>query len=83
MAQSVNHPTLDFSSVCDLRVLRSSPESGSMLSTESVSPSLFSPAPPPAHALSLKLRKKVLVSGKIGFELRSYYFRLSFFWTLV
>jgi len=43
VAQSVEHPTFDFGSGHDLRVLGSSPESGPMLSTEfawlSLSPS--------------------------------------------
>ena len=51
VAQLVKCPTLDFSSGLDLRVLESSPESGSGLSVESVCP--FLSVPPPAHALSL------------------------------
>ena len=35
MAQSVKHPTLDFGSGHDLRVVGSSPTSGSVLSAES------------------------------------------------
>ena len=42
MAQSVEHPTLDFGSGHDLRVLGSSPTSNSMLSGESAPDSLSS-----------------------------------------
>ena len=40
VAQSVEHLTVDFSSGGDLRVVRSSPASGSMLSANSTFPSL-------------------------------------------
>ena len=47
MAQSFEHPTLDFGSGHDLRVVRSSPVSGSVYSAESAQDSLpllpFSP----------------------------------------
>ena len=36
VAQSVKHPTLDFSSGHDLMVVRSSPASGSALTTQSL-----------------------------------------------
>ena len=42
VAQSVEHLTLDFGSGHDLRVVRSSPLSGSMLGVESAWDSLFS-----------------------------------------
>ena len=45
MAQSTEHPILDFSSGRDLIVLRCSPESGSMLSVEAVWDSLLLPLP--------------------------------------
>lgn len=44
MAQSVVHPTFGFGSGCDLRAMRLSPKSASMLSTESPRDSL--PLPP-------------------------------------
>ena len=50
MPQLVKHPTLDFSSGRDLRVVGSSPTLGSMLNGESTSSS----APTPTRALSLK-----------------------------
>ena len=50
MAQSVKHPTLDFSSGHDLQVMGWGPTMGSMLSVEpvwdSVSLSLSVPSPP-------------------------------------
>ena len=58
MAQLVKHPTLDFSSDLDLRVLGSSPTLGSTLSVESACSSPSSP--PPAHALSLSQMSKIL-----------------------
>jgi len=51
VAQSVERPTLDFGSDHDLRVLESSPASGSALSVESACPSPSTP--PPARTLSL------------------------------
>ena len=61
MPQSVKKPTLDLSSVDDLRVVRSSPMSGSMLSMkptwDSLSPSSSAP-PHPSHVLSLE--KKII-----------------------
>ena len=57
MTQSVTWPTLDFGSGHDLRVLRSSPASGSALSRESAS--VFSVSfCPPTSALSLFLSNK-------------------------
>ena len=59
MAQSVKRPTLDFGSGRDLRVVGSSPMSGSMLSKESAGNSF--PVPCPAalvHALALSLSNK-------------------------
>ena len=53
MAQSFKHPTLDFDSVHDLRVVRSSPMSGSVLSRESAPDSLS----PSASALPSKINK--------------------------
>uniref|UniRef100_A0A452QJC0 SLP adaptor and CSK interacting membrane protein n=1 Tax=Ursus americanus TaxID=9643 RepID=A0A452QJC0_URSAM len=55
-AQSVKHPTFDFSSGHDLGVLGSSPTLGSLLNVESAcpSPSLFSPPPPLSLSLSNK-----------------------------
>ena len=48
VAQPVRRPALDFGSGLDLRVMRSSPALGSMLSVElnSLSPSPFAPPPP-------------------------------------
>jgi len=57
VAQSVKHLTLDLGSGHDLRVLVSSPTSGSVLSGESACD--LSPSPsalPPGHALSLSLK---------------------------
>ena len=45
VAQSVEHLTIDFDSVHDLRVMGSSPELGSVLSTEYAYPSPFAPSP--------------------------------------
>ena len=61
MAQSDKHPTLDFGSGHDLKVVRSSPMSGSTLSMagaagDSLSPS-FSAPPPLAFPLPLSLSK--------------------------
>lgn len=41
VAQPIEHPTLGFGWGCDLTVVGSSPTSGSALSTESASDSLF------------------------------------------
>jgi len=46
MAQSVEHPTLDFSSGHDLRVVGLSPVLGSVLGGESAGESLSSPSDP-------------------------------------
>ena len=58
MAQSFKHLILDFGSGHDLRVVRLSPASGSVLGVEpawdSLSPSSFLPP----HCLSLLLKKK-------------------------
>ena len=53
VAQSVKHQVLDFSSGHDLRVVRSSPMSGSMPGTESARNSLY-PSASPMVSLSLK-----------------------------
>ena len=55
MAQLVKHLTVDFSACHVLRVVRSSPASGSALSEDSagVSPS---PSPPCSYSLSLLLK---------------------------
>ena len=45
VAQSVKRPTLGFSSGCDLRAVRPSPRSGSVLSMPSVWDSLPLPLP--------------------------------------
>ena len=68
VAQSVKWPTLDSASDHDLRVLRSSPESGSALGwvwcgaclrfSFSLCPFNASP-PPPAFTLSLSLKNKI------------------------
>ena len=57
MAQSVKHLTIGFSSGHDLRVLRSSPVSGSavMRSLLEILSSSPSPSALPTHALSLSL----------------------------
>ena len=47
VAYSVKYPTLDFGSGHDLRVVRSSPMLGAMISRESVGDSLSPFAPPP------------------------------------
>ena len=52
-AQSLKPLTLDLGSGRDLRVVRPSPESGSMLSTESACPS---PSAPPLLSLLLFLK---------------------------
>ena len=54
VAQSVKHLALGFSSDHDLRVLKSSPVSGSILSTEHAYPSPTVPFP--LFALSLPLK---------------------------
>jgi len=54
-AQSVKRPTLDFSSGHDPRIVRSSPELGSVLSGESAWDSL-SPSASPYCSLSLSLK---------------------------
>ena len=55
MAQLVKHPTFDFGSGHDLRVMRRSPMLGSMLSGESASlPLLPTPLTVQAGTLSLK-----------------------------
>jgi len=63
VAQSVECPTLNFSSGRNLRVVGSSPKSGSVLSMESAADSLSpsTPAPSPTHAraLSLKQNKQI------------------------
>ena len=59
VAQSVKHLTLDLSSGHDLRVVRSSPGLGSVLSMEPAYDSLPLSAPLPLmHALSLSLKKE-------------------------
>ena len=64
MAQFIEHPTLDFGSGHDLRVVRLNLLLGSMLSMEpawdSLSPSLCAPY---LHLLSLQKKKKI---GWIG-----------------
>ena len=58
MAQSVEHPTLDFGSVHDPRVMGSSPALGPVLSMEPAWDSLsLSLCPSPVHALSLSVPK--------------------------
>ena len=58
VAQSVKHPTLDFSSGHDLTVVKSSPMSVSALSMEPVWDSLSPPlSAPPSCSLSLKINK--------------------------
>ena len=57
-AQLAEHLTLDFSSGPDLRVMRSSLMSGSMLSTDSACYSLSPSASPLAHMHSLYLYLK-------------------------
>ena len=56
MAQLVKDPTLDFSSGHDLRVMRLSHVSGSVLGMETALDSL--PFPLPALSLSLSISKK-------------------------
>ena len=77
MAQSVERPTLDFSSGHDLIVVRSSPTSGSVLTAQSLlgtlSPSL--PAPPlrtHSHALSRSLSRSrsLALSLALSFVIR-------------
>ena len=58
MAQSVKHPSLDFGSGHDLRVLGLSPASDFLLSVESASPF------PSAHAFFLSNKKKLLLFFK-------------------
>ena len=53
VAQWVKHPTLDFGSDHDLRVMRLSPLWGSALRGESAQDFLSPSAPPHAHTLSL------------------------------
>ena len=62
VAQSVEHPTLDFGSGHDLRVLRLSLPL-LLLSSESTCPS---PSIPPL-ALSLKQINKILKKNKLGY----------------
>ena len=66
----VKHLTVDFSSVHDLRVIRSSPTSGSVLSTESAGLSPFAPPSVPSLSLSLagitKILRKNSLSGHLG-----------------
>lgn len=64
VAQLVKHPTLDFGSGHDLRVLRLSPVSGSALNGEPGWDSL-SPYAPPCF-LSLKKKKKKLMKWKMN-----------------
>lgn len=66
MAQSVEHPTLNFSSGHDLQDMRSCPTSGSSLGVESVWDSLPLPLPLPRIILILsvplsKILKKISV----------------------
>ena len=63
MAQSVEHPTLDFGSGHDPRVVGSSPKLGSMLSMKPAwnSPS-FSAPPPLLLSLSLPLSLSLALS---------------------
>ena len=56
LRRSVKHPTLDFGSGHDLRVLESSPTSVSMLSGESAGDSFPLPLPLFTLILSLSLR---------------------------
>ena len=73
MAKSVNHPTLGFGSGRDLRVMKSSPGSGSTLSMEStwvslslsiaLSVSLFPSLLALLHSLILKKSKKKKTQG--------------------
>ena len=64
MAQSVERPALDFGSGHDLRVVRSSPTLGSVLSTEPAWDSL-SILPPLAHAHALVL-SPTIIHGHLG-----------------
>ena len=61
MAQSVKYPTLDFSSGHVLTIMRSSPASGLMLSTQSLLGILSLPLslPLPQLVLSLSQNKKI------------------------
>ena len=68
--QSVKHPTLGFSSCCDLRVMRLRPASGSMLNVESEILCLLLPLALPlvhAHSFSkINLKKqKILKYGDV------------------
>ena len=55
MAQLVDHPTLDFGSGHDLRVMGSSPVLGSVLSVESACPSPSALPPPLSVSLYISL----------------------------
>ena len=65
VAQSAKRPTLGFSSGCDLRVMRSSPELGSTLSWESTGHSL-SPSTPSLHPCLCTLSCSLSLSQKIN-----------------
>ena len=64
MAQSVDYLTLDFDSGHDLRVLGSSPMSGSIVSMEFGIASLSPSAPTHAHILSPSLPLSLTLSSK-------------------
>ena len=66
VVQSVEHPTLGFSSGHDLRVMRSRPVSGSKLSEESAKVSLPLPLPLPTLSFS-KMNKYILKKNRNSF----------------